>query len=340
MPSPGVTATAPGKIILSGEHAVVSGERALVTAVTRSVTATAMPIDAATVEIHAGDTSLCLGIPKETDALRRETRARYDAFTEGRLPIQDVLRHPLDLIAVCWTLVQDRLAGPHPAGVRIEIQTDLPAGSGMGSSAAATVAVAAALLAMRGRPLDLQSVTDLSLSAERFQHGRPSGADSFVSAHGGCVRFQKEILPERIALPHRSLWLADTGTPESTTGECVSDVQGRFGTSGIWDAFGRVCEEIERALCGDNGDALCDGLRRNHALLREIGVVPDRVDRFVRDVESAGGAAKVCGAGAVRGAGAGVVWIVSASPPGDLCRTYGYELFEVETQHDGVHIIQ
>ena len=340
MPSPGVTATAPGKVILSGEHAVVSDAPALVTAVARNVTATVTPIDEPAVEIRTGDTSQRLDIPKETDSLRRQTWARYDAFTDGRLQIQDVLRHPLDLIAVCWVLVHGRLAEEGPIGVRIEIQTDLPVGSGMGSSAAATVAVTAALMTLHNRPLDLESISDLSLSAERFQHGRPSGVDSFVSTHGGCVRYRKDGAPEPVALPHFSLWLADTGMPESTTGECVSEVQRRFGTSGIWAAFDSVCGEIERALCGENGDALRVGIRRNHALLREIGVVPDRVDEFVRDVESAGGAAKVCGAGAIRGAGAGVVWIQSESPPGDLCRACGYELFEVETQRDGVRIIQ
>jgi len=340
MPSTGVTAAAPGKIILSGEHAVVSNERALVTAVMRSVTATATPINEPVVDIRTAHSSLCLGIPKEANSFQRETWARYDAFADGRLQIQDVLRHPLDLVAVCWVLVQGRIAEPPPTGVRVEIETNLPVGSGMGSSAAATAAVTAALMTLHHRPLDVETISALSLAAERFQHGRPSGVDSFVCTHGGCVRYRKDSAPEPVALPHRSLWLADTGTPESTTGECVSEVQGKFGTSSIWAAFGNVCGEIERALCRGEAESLGDGLRANHALLREIGVVPDRVDRFVRDVESAGGAAKICGAGAIRGTGAGVVWIQSASPPGDLCRAYGYSLFEVETQREGVHIIQ
>ena len=48
-------------------------------------------------------------------------------------------------------------------------------------------------------------------------------------------------------------------------------------------------------------------IRENQRLLEQIGVVPQPAKRFVAAVEGLGGAAKISGAGAVRGTKGGVV---------------------------------
>ena len=80
-------------------------------------------------------------------------------------------------------------------------------------------------------------------------------------------------------------------------------------------------------------------MRENHRLLTRIGVVPGPVQQFINDVEHGGGAAKICGAGAVAGDKGGVVMVVSDAPPVDLCQRYGYELNAVRGEPLGVRII-
>ena len=48
-------------------------------------------------------------------------------------------------------------------------------------------------------------------------------------------------------------------------------------------------------------------IRANHRLLTRIGVVPAALIRFAEQIEQLGGAAKVCGAGAVSGDAGGLI---------------------------------
>ena len=69
---------------------------------------------------------------------------------------------------------------------------------------------------------------------------------------------------------------------------------------------------------------LRESIRENHRLLVEIGVVPEQVSAFVREIEQAGGAAKICGAGSVVGDAAGVLLVLADEAPVALCKKYGY----------------
>ena len=80
-------------------------------------------------------------------------------------------------------------------------------------------------------------------------------------------------------------------------------------------------------------------VRENHKLLVKIGVVPDPIQQFIKDVEKWGGAAKTCGAGAVAGDSAGIVMVIAENPPIELCQRYGYELSAVRGDPLGVRIV-
>ncbi len=48
-------------------------------------------------------------------------------------------------------------------------------------------------------------------------------------------------------------------------------------------------------------------VRAHQSLLNQIGVVPAKVQAFIEEIEHSGGAAKICGAGAVGWDAAGMV---------------------------------
>ena len=60
---------------------------------------------------------------------------------------------------------------------------------------------------------------------------------------------------------------------------------------------------------------------------------------FVGEIEEMGAAAKVCGAGATAGDGAGMVLVASRETPAELCAKYGYEMMTVRPDPMGVRVV-
>jgi mevalonate kinase len=130
--------------------------------------------------------------------------------------------------------------------------------------------------------------------------------------------------------------LVFTGKPESSTGECVDHVRKEWSRHGIWTDFADVTEALQKSVLALNQTGLKASIRQNHRLLHTLGVVPAPVARFIREVESRNGAAKVCGAGAVRGDGAGIVWMLPGDPCDDLIQAAGYTTLRVALDLHGV----
>lgn len=296
-----------GKIILSGEHAVVYGAPALITAVPQTFQCCIIPVDEPSIRIETALFPEPLSIPRAgLSAFAGEVDARYEAFRRGVLPVDQILRAALELpLYALWLAAEARVLPD--GGLRVVLSSDLPLGSGMGSSAACVCAVLRAVELLAG--IKLPQLYAQACRAERLQHGRPSGADVYACLNGGLIRFQSGAA-ERVGAAPESLHFEHWGTPESSTGECVAQVQKQFGSGYDWSAFGRVTYSIQDALLCEDRAALIVAVRENHRLLCDIGVVPDLAMMRIAELESVGGAGKICGAGAVRGNGAGMVWVV------------------------------
>jgi len=70
-----------------------------------------------------------------------------------------------------------------------------------------------------------------------------------------------------------------------------------------------------------------------------IGVVPESVQNFISHIEANGGAAKICGAGAVAGDRAGAVLVVSDDKHAVTALTsrFGYNIIPISGESRGVH---
>jgi mevalonate kinase len=335
-------AVAPGKLILSGEHAVVHGRPALAMAVNRNAQ-TFITEDGAAGMVSFDLANLQQGPESFTLRALREFHGRiqrnYEEFLAGQLSIRDVLHKPVNLFQFAFVTVMDGLHLKMGSGVNVRLNSNIPIGCGMGSSAATILSVLRGLghyYRVEFRP---EWYSRYSLEVENLQHGQASGLDTYVSMHGGCVRFQNGEAQE-LPLPRVPLYIVNTGLPQSTTGEAVAAVAGRHGASSpVWDHFEGVVNQMQKALQRDDLKGFQRALRENHRLLGEIGVVPGRVGDFVAEVEQAGAAAKICGAGAVAGDNAGMVLVASRETPADLCARYGYELMTVRPDPMGVRVV-
>ena len=338
-------AIAPGKLILSGEHAVVYGRPALAMAIDRSAQVVVTPGEAAA-GVEDGEVSFNLQNLSQSERFTvralRELRHRvlrsYRQFLQGEIGIREVLRKPVDLFEFSFIMLLDGLHLKLNRALDIRLQSNIPIGCGLGSSAASILSVLRGVghyFRVEFRP---DWYYEYSLEAEKMQHGFPSGVDSYISVHGGCAKFQNGQAV-RIPLPRTPIALVNTGTPSCTTGECVAAVRQQFGSSGIWDEFEAVTLALEQALQRNDTERIHALIRENHRLLDAIGVVPPKVREFIAEVEKTGGAAKICGAGAVSGENAGAVMICGPRPSRELLDAFGYPLVPIRGEPLGVRIV-
>lgn len=305
-----MSALAPGKLILSGEHSVVYGAPALSLALRRHTRAQFLPNDSGFLEgriSHASAAFLPFAINHLT-SLKHRLDARYELFLKGELSIQQVLDHPSQLLL--YTIAVSMGADVERASGTLHLSSDLLVGSGMGSSASV---IACLLSLFAPAPSDVADFVEQVRFCERLQHGRGSLIDAASVSYGGiiCLRQQEVSRCNHLQLPPGCFWIY-TGAPSTSTGECVEQVRKSFAHSSIWQAFAEVTDSFLEA----QPDEVPTLIQQNQRLLERIGVVPSAIQSLVRQIECSGGAAKVAGAGCVRGPHAGLLlaWLPEGTP--------------------------
>ncbi|MCK5676446.1 MAG: mevalonate kinase, partial [Verrucomicrobia bacterium] len=139
-------AVAPGKLILSGEHAVVYGKPAIAMAVDRSAVFELTP--------QAGN-EISFDLPGEENGgsltimalhdLKRRVEKKYREFLNGEIGIGYVLAAPADLFRFAFIHTLDGLHRKLDSGMVMKLRSSIPVGCGMGSSAATVLSEIRAL---------------------------------------------------------------------------------------------------------------------------------------------------------------------------------------------------
>lgn len=332
---------APGKLILSGEHAAVYGKPALAMAVNRYVTATASPQLLPFISFDLSDLAYNRRFSLSAlDHIKSRIKEKYSRFLQGDFKIRDVLHKPVELAQFAFTLFFEVLNIKLTQGIKIRVQSDIPIGCGMGSSAATILSIVHAVAHHLHVDLSPDMFLRMGLEAENMQHGHSSGLDLKVSLHGGCIYVKDGHIHTR-EVPELPMYLVNTGTPETSTGECVAAVAHHFKNSEIGNDFAAVTEAMDAALQSNKIESVMQTISQNHALLVKIGVVPEAVQRFITDIQHVGGAAKICGAGSIAGNKAGVVLVVTQDEAAlkELCSQYHYHILPVTGEKRGVHVV-
>jgi len=334
-------ARSPAKLIVSGEHAVLYGKPALAMAVNRYAESTVSAQTAYALCFNMLNLSYMKSLTFQTlTALKRRLQDDYQAFLNGDCSIRDVIKKPFELLQFTVTLFFEHLNLPKMSGIQIKTHSEIPMGCGMGSSAATIMSTVCALAAHFKVNMEPAHCLNLGRQAENLQHGRSSGLDLHLALFGGVLRFQEGKTESRLT-PDFPFYMVQTGSPITTTGECVSAAKQVFDSSTIGDDFESVTEAIDMALQQQNLIAMQEGLKANHRLLVQLGVVPKRVQNFIQAVEEIGGGAKTCGAGAVRGEKGGVVLVLVEATEefSRLAKRYGYAVSRVEGDQHGTQVI-
>lgn len=277
-----MSATAPGKVILFGEHAVVYGQPAIAIPVSQvRARATVVAGQQPGVRLIAPD----LGVEK---LLLEEDRE--------------------DALATAVYLVKTATHLPHLPAMTITVSSDIPIASGLGSGAAIAAAAIRAVTQFvgYGHLLTPEWVSAMTYEVEKIHHGTPSGIDNTVVTYEQPVYFVRQQPRNRIetftvAKP-LTLLVADTGI-RSSTKEVVGDVRRQWEANptrfeALFAACGRIAMAARQAI--EQGDIARLGtlMQENQAVLQEMTVSSPELERLVAAALEAGAiGAKLSGAG-------------------------------------------
>lgn len=273
------SASAPGKIILFGEHAVVYGRPALAIPVTQ------VHVDVDIEEADANSAGIWISAPAVN------LQAEFNSLPSDH-PIASVIHNLFFLARV----------SPFP-DLKISISSSIPVASGLGSGAAVTVALTRALSTQINYSMTDEQVNAFAYEIEKLYHGTPSGIDNTVVTYAKPVYFVKgqPIETFKVGQPF-TIVIGDTGIPAPTR-ESVNDVKKRWeADQAKWE---NVFDEIgDIAFCAryviQEGwikmlGALMD---ENHAFLQEMTVSSPELDNLVSAARKAGAlGAKLSGGG-------------------------------------------
>ncbi|MBV6397366.1 MAG: Galactokinase [Anaerolineales bacterium] len=270
-------ASAPGKIILFGEHAVVYGRPALAVPVTQvhaDVEVTDSP--RAGIWVHAPEVNLHAEL----------------ASLPSDHPLASVLHNFFFAFGI----------SPFPS-LNIAISSTIPVASGLGSGAAVTVALVRALSAHFDTSMTDEQVNAFAYEIEKLHHGTPSGIDNTVIAYARPVYFIKDRPIETFSAGRPfTLLIADTGIPAPTK-ESVGDLRKLWQADQtrwekVFDQVEVISKQAKEKIERGQIDSLGELMNQNHALLQEMTVSSPELDRLVEAARRSGASgAKMSGGG-------------------------------------------
>ncbi len=271
-------ASAPGKVILFGEHFVVYGVRAILCAIDKRITVTSQLLDERKIRVRSeiGNVELDLG-----------SSSNLESITSSMKPFVHIA------IEILKEFNEER-------GVEIVLESEIPAGIGLGSSSAACVATTASVTGLFEKKSN-EEILKKSIEAERIIFEDASGADSSVSTFGGLVVYSKTGLKKIDSRTNLSLIIANSKEVHNTR-EVVLRVR-EFKNKNE-KLFSEMCEQlsrlVENALVSlKKNDLHTLGLlmSKNQEILEKINVSTDRLDLLIKKASQTSYGSKITGAG-------------------------------------------
>jgi mevalonate kinase len=273
-------ASAPGKIILFGEHFVVYGIKAILCSIDKRITATSQFLDENVIRIRSslGDSTMELNSLNNLEDVRQKFMKPFFYIAQKAREENSVKQ-----------------------GIEIVLESEIPAGVGLGSSSAACVAATASVNGLFNR-LSKDEIVKKAIEAERVIFKQNSGADSSVSTFGGLVTYDLKNGFQNIPSRNDLSFVIANSAQVHDTQDVVQQV--RSFKEKNEDIFRKLCEqEIEIfdnatiSLKENNLNQLGSLMLKNHDLLKQIGISTEKIDQLVIEAKKTSYGAKITGAG-------------------------------------------
>ena len=270
-------ASAPGKIILFGEHFVVHGTPAILAAIDKRVTVTSTFTENKTLKINSQLGTLEVPISSSHE----EAKSEFKPFI----------------------YLANKMINSHQDvnGLEITIDSDIHIGVGLGSSSACCIAATASIFGLF-KEISSEEILKMSIEAEKTIFPDTSGADCTVCAYGGIIEYDKiNGSKKNTDASNLNLLIANSMIPHSTkrsvgkVSKFKEDDEDRFSQLCVLET--KLIDEVNLAL--KNKDLITLGLKmsENQKYLEEIQVSNDTLRYMISSLKEISLGAKITGAG-------------------------------------------
>jgi len=267
-------ASAPGKIILFGEHFVVHGTKAILAAIDKRVTVTSTFTDNKTIKVNSQLGTIEVPISSSHEEVKSEFRP---------------------FVYLANKIINSE---QNASGLEITIDSDIPIGVGLGSSSACCVAAAASISELFNE-LSSEEILKMSIEAEKTIFPDTSGADCTVCTYGGMIEypnikkidntFDLNLLIANSMIPH------NTKNSVEKVNKFKENDEERF--SQLCDLETKLIDEVITVM--KNNDATAFGLKmsENQKYLEEIQISNDTLRDMISSLKEISLGTKITGAG-------------------------------------------
>ena len=307
-------ASAPGKVILFGEHFVVYGVKAILCSINKRVTVTAEKISDKKIVINSEIGNLILEPNKSISEINSPLKPFY--------------------------YLANKVIKNQDTGIQIKIDSEIPLGVGLGSSSACCVAGAAAIFKLFG-DISKEEILELAIEAERTIFENTSGADCTVCVYGGIMEYDKKQGFKKIEdEPNFQLVIANSNIEHSTE-SMVSEVKAftiknKEEFSKLLDQELELVEDVLKLLKENNTIKLGEKINQNQKYLETIGISNNQLRKMIEIGQKTSFGAKITGSG-----GGGCIFaITDESNLEDTLKEFkdnNFECFSVEIDFKGLN---
>jgi len=267
-------ASAPGKIILFGEHFVVHGTKAILAAIDKRVTVTSTFTENKTIKVNSQLGTLEVPISSSHEEVKSEFRPFVFLANKMINSNQNV------------------------NGLEITIDSDIPIGVGLGSSSACCVAAAGSIFGLF-KEWSSEEILKISIEAEKTIFPDTSGADCTVCTYGGMIEYPSiEKIGNTFDL---NLLIANSMIPHNTknsvkkVNKFKENDEERF--SQLCDLENKLIDEVIVAMKNNDATALGLKMSENQKYLEEIQVSNDTLRDMISSLNEISLGSKITGAG-------------------------------------------
>ena len=307
-------ASAPGKVILFGEHFVVYGVKAILCSINKRVTVTAEKTTDKKIFINSEIGNLILEPNKSISEINSPLKPFY--------------------------YLANKVIKNQDTGIQIKIDSEIPLGVGLGSSSACCVAGAAAIFKLFG-DISKEEILELAIEAERTIFENTSGADCTVCVYGGIMEYDKKQGFKKIEdKPNFQLVIANSNIEHSTE-SMVSEVKAftiknKEEFSKLLDQELELVEDVLKLLKENNTIKLGEKINQNQKYLETIGISNNQLRKMIEIGQKTSFGAKITGSG-----GGGCIFaITDESNLEDTLKEFkdnNFECFSVEIDFKGLN---
>ncbi|CAD7079746.1 unnamed protein product [Hermetia illucens] len=324
--------SAPGKVILHGEHSVVYGKPAVAGAVGarnslifREQSHDSIDLDYTSISVQHKFAVLEVNKVLEQfsgNENNLDSSDKIESFFKCLIPdnLTDQGRKGLTstLYLLCGILSQNKIKSIS-TGFSIKITSELSVGAGLGSSASFGVCLSAAFityskcrsvgdLSLDLSPEDKNTISNWAFESEKIMHGTPSGVDNTVCTFGSIVKFTKLKPIEHVDIKRKiNILLVDSKVSRSTIKlvKQVAELKQEFPSivDHMLSAMEEVANHAADLYASDSVDSNCsfEKLKKlfqiNNDLLKGIGVSHPKLENIFSIALANGYSSKITGAG-------------------------------------------